>query len=124
MTKFKFKVSDLAAAKKAIKIIDEKFNANEQAKKILYRDIKQLKGNTFSCEMIFPFPDLRTPAWIFLGINLIFFYFYRHLWILSINAVMFAAAYRIKYMTSSKYYFKMLSKGLKKNGYKGTLERI
>lgn len=124
MTKFRFVVSDVVAAKKAIKIIDKKFNANEQAKKILWREIEQDDYNIFSCEFVFPFPDLRIASWFFLGINLIFFYFYRHLWILSANVLMFAATYRIKYMTSSKYYFKMLSKGMKKNGYKGTLKRI
>jgi hypothetical protein len=124
MTNFNFEVSDLVAAKEAIKIIDKKFNSNEQAKKILYRDIKQIKDNVFSCEFVFPFPDLRFPAKIFLAINLIIFYFFRHLWIFSANIVLFAAAYRIRYMTSSKYYFKMLSKGMKKNGYKGTLKRI
>ena len=124
MTNFKFTVSDVAAAKKTIKIIDKKFNANVQAKKILFRKIKFIKGDLFECEFIFPFPDLRVPAWIFLGMNIIIFYFYRHLWIFSANGALFSAAYRIKYMTSSKYYFKMLSKGMKKNGYKGTLKRI
>jgi len=126
MTNFKFVVSDVEGAKETIKKIDAKFNANERANKILYREIEQdnHEEDIFSCEFIFPFPDLRIPAWIFLGINLIIFYFFRHLWIFAANLVLFFVAYKIKSMTSSKYYFKMLTKGMRKNGYKGKIERL
>lgn len=124
MTEFMFAVDDINAAKKVIKKIDAKFNANENAKKILYRQIKNIDDNLFHCEIVFPFPDIRIVAWFSLAINAIIFYFFRHLWIFGVSLVLFAIAYRIKYMTSSKYYFKMLVKGMRKNGYTGDIRRI
>jgi len=126
MTNFKFIVNDVAAAKETIKAIDAKFNANEQAKKVLWREITQDKEeeDIFHCEFIFPFPDLRVPAWFFLGMSAIIYIFYRHLWIFIANIIVLFVAYKAKYMTSSNYYFKMLVKGMRKNGYKGKIERI
>jgi len=124
MVEFKFKVSDITEAKKAIKKIDDKFNSNEQAKKLVYREIKQLDKELFFCEFVFPFPDLRGMAWFLLVLNLMIFFFYRHFWVFIVNILFFAIVYRLKYMTSSKYYFKMLVKGMKKNGYKGEIRRV
>jgi len=124
MTEFFFLASDGKDAKKAINIIDKKFKANVQANKVLYREITQISEDQFKVEIIFPFPDIRFIAWVFLAINLMILYFYRHLWILSANVVLFAAAYGIKYMSSPHFYFMMLKIGMKKNGYKGILMRF
>lgn len=126
MTEFKFIVSDIISAKETIKKINAKFNKNAQAKKILYRKITQDKQekDIFTCEFIFPFPDLRVPAWFFLAFSLIIYPFFLNKWVFIPSIIVIFVAYRTQYMTSSHYYYKMLVKGMKKNGYKGKIERI
>lgn len=128
MTKFRFVVSNPKGAAEAIKKINAKFNLNVQVNKILYREInlERCIGNdaVYSCELVFPFPNIVPIAWISLAITAILALSVFRWWLFLPTGVLFWAAYTIKYMTGPKYYFRMLKKGMIRNGYKGNIRRI
>ena len=128
MTEFQFIATDSMSAYQAIKKIDNKFKANLQAQKILFREIKlvRLMGDEalYNCEFVFPFPNLLIPAYFLTAITVIISLFYFRWWLFIPNFVLFYVAYLIKYMMSNRYYFKILKKGMIKNGYNGKLLRV
>lgn len=124
MTTFRFVVEDREAAQKAISIINDKFNENKNAQKVLYRKIKEIKPSLYECEFIFPLPDLRKFAWLMFPINAIVFLLFQWWIIVLMQVSFFGTAYLIEYMKTPHYLFLMLKKGLKKNGYDKELRRI
>lgn len=123
MTMFNFFVEDIGEAKKAIKLMDDKFNANQQVKKALYREIKQVHGNEFVCDFVLPFPDLRAYAWFSVAITVAILFFFPFWWLIPLEIIIFSSAYATGYMLSTPFLFKALQKGLKKNGYNGKVWR-
>ena len=128
MTEFKFLVDDPEGAAKTIQIIDDKFNANTEAQKLVWREIKYLENfgedAAYKVEFVFPFPNIIPIAWFSLVFTAILSYFFFRWWVFLPTAVLFWAAYTIRYMQSPKYYFSMLKKGMVKNGYEGKIWRL
>jgi len=128
MTKFKFLVDDPEGAADTIKKIDAKFNANIEAQKLVWREIKHIDDSQgdaiYSCEFVFPFPNIIPIAWFSLVFTAIISYFFFRWWVFLPTAVLFWAAYTMRYMQSNEYYFRMLKKGMIKNGYNGKIWRL
>ena len=124
MAYFHFLADKREEAIETLEKIKAKFENNEQAKKLVFAEFKEIKPALFSCEFIFPFPDLRAVSWWFFLITTIIVLF-TGWWLLLIGqGVLFFSAYVTQYLLSPSFLFKMLQKGLAKNGYTGTIRRL